>query len=167
MIPADVLPLQNLARTTFIESFAEQNSPEQLAEYLNRAFSEAQLLQELQTPSSWFYGLRWGDEMVGYLKINASGAQSDLQMPNSLEIERIYLLQQAQGKGFGRLLLNTAIQQARLKGCERIWLGVWEHNTAAIAFYEHMGFRKFDEHVFTLGNEDQCDWLMAMELNHE
>jgi ribosomal protein S18 acetylase RimI-like enzyme len=164
LIPADVLPLQTLARSTFIESFAEQNSPEQLADYVARAFNEAQLLEELQRPGSTFYALSRGDEWLGYLKINTPGAQSDLQLPNSLEIERIYLLQQVQGKGYGRLLLDMAIQQARLKGFQRVWLGVWEHNTKAIAFYERHGFRKFDEHVFTMGNEAQCDWLMVLEL---
>lgn len=62
------------------------------------------------------------------------------------------------------MLMQTCLAYARKKDVETVWLGVWEHNTRAIAFYEKNGFKKIGEHTFMLGEDAQTDWLMKKDL---
>jgi ribosomal protein S18 acetylase RimI-like enzyme len=81
-----------------------------------------------------------------------------------LEIERIYVDSKFHGEGIGKSLLDKCIQLARLKNIKTVWLGVWEHNPNAIAFYKKYGFKKFDDHIFLLGRDPQTDWLMSKSV---
>lgn len=97
---------------------------------------------------------------LGYIKINFGSAQSELQDPEALELERIYVASNQLGKGIGQQLLDKAIIIARRAGLRYIWLGVWEHNLKARKFYDKNGFVQFDQHIFTLGDDDQTDLLL-------
>lgn len=152
--------LRQLSISTFTNTFSKNNDPSQMEAYLSKAFHEDRLKDELATPDSNFYFLREGDQILGYLKLNTKVAQSDQVLDNALEIERIYVTGEAQGKGLGKLLLQFALEQAKEKGLICIWLGVWEKNEKAIAFYEHHGFEVFADHPFKLGDETQKDLLM-------
>lgn len=101
---------------------------------------------------------------LGYIKINFGASQSDLQDFEALELERIYVDSNQLGKGIGQLLLDKAIEIARKAGLIYIWLGVWEHNLKARRFYAKNGFVQFDQHIFTLGNDDQTDLLLKKIL---
>jgi len=101
---------------------------------------------------------------LGYMKINFGASQSDLQDFEALELERIYVDSNQLGKGIGQLLLDKAIEIARKAGLIYIWLGVWEHNLKARRFYTKNGFVQFDQHIFTLGNDDQTDLLLKKIL---
>ena len=90
--------------------------------------------------------------------------QTELQDKDGLELERIYVLKNAQGHGYGKLLLQKAIEQAHESGLHYVWLGVWEKNPKAVTFYESNVFYKFDTHAFTLGTDEQTDFLMRMDL---
>lgn len=114
----------------------------------------------MQNSNSEFYFLYFQNELAGYLKINIGKAQTELQNESALEIERIYVLQQFQGKQLGQALMQKAIDIAKQKKCTYLWLGVWEKNTKAISFYLKQGFVQFDRHVFKLGNDIQNDILM-------
>jgi ribosomal protein S18 acetylase RimI-like enzyme len=81
-----------------------------------------------------------------------------------MEIQRIYVLKEHKGKGIGKRMIEKAAAIGREKSLQYIWLGVWEHNRAAIAFYEKLGFLKFDSHVFVLGEDHQIDHLMKRAL---
>ena len=82
----------------------------------------------------------------------------------ALEIERIYAVREYIGKNVGKVLLDDCLQWAKQQGSTVVWLGVWEHNPRAIAFYKKWGFEKFGEHKFVLGTDSQIDWLMKREL---
>ena len=102
--------------------------------------------------------------VTGYIKLNYNSAQTELQDANALEVERIYILQEHQGKQIGKHLLDFAIQTAIDKKMAYIWLGVWEHNNKAISFYKSKGFTQFGSHPFVLGTDEQTDILMRKEL---
>jgi ribosomal protein S18 acetylase RimI-like enzyme len=87
-----------------------------------------------------------------------------LKEENGLEIERIYVLKEYQGRKAGKLLLEKALEAAAEGNKAYVWLGVWEENTAAIGFYERYGFREFNRHVFRLGNDEQTDIMMRLAL---
>jgi ribosomal protein S18 acetylase RimI-like enzyme len=60
--------------------------------------------------------------------------------------------------------MSTCLHHAKEHGHDRVWLGVWELNARAIAFYEKWGFEKFGEHVFMLGTDPQTDFMMRKKL---
>lgn len=156
----NLIELQEISLQTFRETFAEQNDPEQLSNYLKKAFESEKLKLELQNPDSFFYFLKEGTKTLGYLKLNTKSAQSDNVLDSALEIERIYVFKNEHGKGLGNFLMNFALEEARKRNLLCVWLGVWERNTKAITFYERHGFETFANHPFKLGDETQKDLLM-------
>lgn len=165
-IPDDAGMLAEISRQTFYETFAAQNTEEDMQQYLHDQLGEPKLLRELATPGSSFYFLYKGQQTAGYLKLNCQNAQTIPGKGGSLEIERIYVLKQFQGMGLGKELLNHALEQAVEENCTSVWLGVWEHNTRAIAFYERNGFLRTGAHDFILGNDVQTDLIMELPLTH-
>jgi ribosomal protein S18 acetylase RimI-like enzyme len=132
--------------------------------YLENNFSKEQLSKEIEREHSVFYFAKLENAVIGYLKINYSGAQTELNDQKSLEVERIYIGKEYYGKGVGQLLLNFALQIAKQQQMDYVWLGVWEENHRAIQFYLKNGFITFDKHAFMLGEEAQTDFMMKLEL---
>ena len=160
----DLQTLQEISIETFYETFKDQNSPENMKAYLEKAFNLNQLEDELSNPSSQFLFVYYQNEVVGYLKLNANDAQSEEMGDDSLEIERIYLKKQFQKHGLGKHLLNKAVEIAMEQNKKNIWLGVWEKNKNAIAFYQKMGFVQTGTHTFQMGDEEQLDLIMNKSL---
>lgn len=161
----DDLPLlQKISVETFYETFKDQNSPENMQAYLERAFDIKQLTKELSHPSSEFYFVYSSGEIAGYLKVNGNDAQSEKMSDDSLEIERIYIRKRFHKQGLGHYLIRTAIEIAVKQHIKKIWLGVWEKNKNAIAFYEKMGFIPTGTHSFYMGDEEQTDLIMTKTI---
>jgi GNAT superfamily N-acetyltransferase len=156
--------LQKISRKTFIETFAQFNSKENMDQYLNESLSLEQLKLELENEFSEFYFAYNDNEVIGYLKINRGEAQTEKKEDNSLEIERIYLLEKYQGKKAGKALFEKAVEIAKSHQMHFIWLGVWEKNEKAIQFYLKNGFEIFDKHIFKLGEDFQKDLMMKLDL---
>jgi ribosomal protein S18 acetylase RimI-like enzyme len=156
--------LQTIGRQTFSETFAPYNSAENLVQYLEQSFATVKLSQELTNTASAFYFAEENGQVVGYLKINVGQAQTELNDEHALEIERIYVLKQYHGKKVGQLLYEKAIQIALEMKKQYVWLGVWEENHRALQFYKKNGFVEFDKHIFKLGDEEQTDFMMKLEL---
>lgn len=157
--------LQTISVRTFTETFAAYNTSEDMQQYLDQNFSRSRLLEELNTAGSSFYLMHSGAELAGYMKLNSGAAQTVTGKQYAIEIERIYVLQAFQGHKLGKTLLTHALSIAREKNYNSVWLGVWEHNTKAIGFYEHNGFVKTGSHEFILGSDVQTDYLMEKQLN--
>ena len=156
----DIWPLQSISSKTFVETFEAHNSVENMQAYLMKHFNRIQLDKELANRNSAFYFAEFQKQYVGYIKLNFRTAQNENFGHQFAEIERLYVLKEFHGKKIGYILLEKASQIAKEKGCNILWLGVWEKNTAAIRFYEKQGFEKFDQHVFMFGNDPQTDFLM-------
>lgn len=160
----DVQLLQELSIQTFNETFKDQNSPENMKAYLDKAFNLKQLEKEMTNDSSDFYFIYFNEELAGYMKMNTNDAQTENMGNDSLEVERIYIKRDFQKHGLGKYLLNQAIEIARKQDKRKIWLGVWEKNENAIAFYEKMGFIQTGAHAFYMGDEEQTDLIMTKNL---
>lgn len=161
---SDLEKLQEICRMTFSETFAAENSPENMASYLEGVFSTERLTSEILNPESEFY-FAWKDQRpLGYLKVNFGHAQNELQEANALEIERIYVLKASHGKNVGPILIEKALQIARDRKAAYVWLGVWENNHRALHFYRKNGFTEFGKHAFILGDDHQTDILMKHQL---
>jgi ribosomal protein S18 acetylase RimI-like enzyme len=160
----DLAALQAIGRKTFAETFAANNSTENLAAYLEEGFSEEKLRAELQNENSQFYFAEKEGEILGYLKVNFTEAQTEAQDPNALEIERIYVLKECHGAEVGQKLFEHALEIARNRKAPYLWLGVWEENPRAIRFYQKQGFFEFGQHIFQLGDDAQRDVLMKKNI---
>ncbi len=161
---ADLSDLVKLGRTAFLQAFTPQNKLANVRFYLDVAFTEKQFLMEIQNPSSVFFLLEANGKLAGYTKVNQVPAQTDIHDPESLEIARLYVLEEFLGAGLGKVLLDIASGYAKDCGKSYLWLGVWEKNARAIRFYEKHGLRKFGEHPFPFGDEVQTDWLMRKDF---
>ena len=161
---ADLASLLDVAQNSFVQAFTEGNKPENVQAYLSQAFTQVQLEKEWRNPASTFLLASLEGKLVGYTKVNLAAAQTDVQDPESLEVARLYTLEEVWGKGVGQFLLDAALAFAKEKGKTFVWLGVWEHNARAIRFYEKNGFKTFGSHPFPFGDEIQNDWLMRVEV---
>lgn len=156
----DIVLIQRLGRETFYETFAASNSEADMQQYLEEHFSESRVTEEVNTLCSQFFIAYWDHVPVGYLKLNWSAEQTELQDEDALEIERIYVKSSHQGNRIGQALFEKALQQAKSTAKHYVWLAVWEKNEKAIRFYEKNGFKAFDKHSFQLGSDKQVDIMM-------
>ena len=162
---ADLEILMKLGTRTFIETFARENTEEDMRIYLDKNFNEHVLASQLNNLESEFYLILVDKKEAGYMKLNVGSAQTELRDLAALEVERIYIINELHGNGLGKALLDCAYMRALQSRCTYMWLGVWEHNTQAIAFYEKNGFTIFDKHVFLLGNDRQIDLMMRRPVS--
>ncbi|MGV9012736.1 MAG: GNAT family N-acetyltransferase [Flavobacteriales bacterium] len=160
----DLEQLKELSERTFTETFASMNTAANMGAYLAHEFATEKLERELADPDSGFYFALLEQQVVGYLKVNISSAQTELQDKHALEVERIYVLKEHHGKRIGQALLDKALAFARARGIDQVWLGVWEANAQAIHFYAKNGFARFGKHTFMLGADAQTDILMKVGL---
>jgi diamine N-acetyltransferase len=162
---AEISQLQKISKETFIETFGDKNSEENMQQYLSESLSLARLTLEIENPNSQFYFAFINNNLAGYLKLNFEDAQTEPQEQKTVEIERIYILKEFQGKKIGQALLQKAFEKAHDVNAEFLWLAVWEENTNAIGFYKKNNFQEFGTHVFQLGKDAQTDILMKVNLN--
>jgi diamine N-acetyltransferase len=161
---ADLETVRQISKETFFETFAEANTEADMNKYLTENFSESKIAAELSNPESQFYIASLSGNPVGFMKLNTGAAQTELQDPTSLEIERIYVKNAFHGKKVGQLLYDKALETAQAAQKAFIWLGVWEENLKAIRFYEKNEFVAFDKHIFRFGDDEQVDVMMRREV---
>lgn len=164
--PNDIDQLQEIGRKTFYETFAGSNTEEDMQKYLDESFAETKLTEELTDQNSEFYFAKIDEKIIGYLKLNFGQSQTELKNDKALEIERIYVLKEFHGKKVGQILYDKAIEIAKQKNADYVWLGVWGKNPRAINFYKKNGFVEFDKHIFKLGEDEQTDIMMKLKLNN-
>ncbi|MGP6139244.1 GNAT family N-acetyltransferase [Jeotgalibaca sp. A127] len=160
----DLEALREISIETFSDTFAADNTPEDLKTYLDRAYNKEQLLTELKNPNSFFYFIYMDGNLAGYLKLNTGLAQTEEMGAESLEVERIYVRTAFKRRGLGKQLIDFAIETARELNKQAIWLGVWEHNDKALAFYKSLGFEQTGAHSFFMGDDEQTDFVMTKRL---
>lgn len=161
----DLAELLAIGIETFTDTFAAHNTPEDLQAYLDKAYDPEKMKAELATEGSTFWFLYADDELAGYLKFNVDAAMTEAMGSDSLEVERIYILPAFKRRGLGKYLIDKVIEIARTQGKTSIWLGVWEHNVNAIAFYKKMGFVHTGSHSFFMGDDEQTDFIMTKQLD--
>jgi ribosomal protein S18 acetylase RimI-like enzyme len=156
--------IADISRQTFYDTFAADNSAEDMQKFLSEQFTKGRLMLEVGAPENSFVLAYCNDKVAGYAKLRDAKVPVALKNVPSLEIARLYVLQEFLGKGIGALLMKACLDAASEKQKGAVWLGVWEKNLRAIAFYNRWGFQKFGEWDFLLGNDLQRDWLMKKEI---
>jgi GNAT superfamily N-acetyltransferase len=160
----DAALLSELGARTFAETFAADNTPEDLAAYTTASFNVAQQTAELEDPASIFLIAEINGTAAGYARLRASEPEKCIEGANPIELVRLYVSRDWLGKGIGGELMRACLDAARQAGHETIWLGVWEGNPRAQAFYRKWNFRAVGEHIFPLGLDLKRDLLMERAL---
>jgi diamine N-acetyltransferase len=160
----DAALLSELGARTFTETFAADNSPEDLAAYLATSFNVALQTAELEDPGSTFLIADVDGRAAGYAMLREGEIEKGVEGANPVELVRLYVSRDWLGRGIGEQLMRACIDEARRAGHETIWLGVWERNARAQAFYRKWNFRTVGEHMFQLGSDLQRDILMERAL---
>ncbi len=160
----DAALIADISRETFYETFADQNTKEDMEIFLSVQFTRGRLMLEVGTPGKIFLLAEEGDQVAGYAKLNEGRQPLHIGSKNTMELARLYVVKSWIGKGVGSVLMNKIIEIATGQGKDMLWLGVWKENTRAIEFYKKWGFEIFDECDFMLGNDLQKDWLMKKKI---
>jgi len=159
---ADAVMLSELGARTFFDTFANDNTPENMAAYLKNSFSPEIQFGELSAHDTIFLIVENDGLPIGYAQLNVDGEDESLQGAKPLEIRRIYAVQEYLGKGVGKALMLASIREAKQRGCDSICLGVWEKNPRAISFYQKWGFKEVGTHTFTIGDDPQRDFIIEL-----
>ena len=165
--PADAAALAAFAEAAFADTFAADNTPEDMAVYLAGAFGEAKQREELADRSRIVLLAERGGELAGYAMLNDAtvpAGATRVTLENAMEIARLYAGRRWIGTGVGAALMQHCLDLAASRGCEWIWLGVWERNARAITFYSRWGFSDVGAQSFQLGADRQTDRIMARRL---
>jgi len=161
---ADAALLNELGLRTFIETFAHFNRAEDMDAYTSEAFTVERLTAELLDPLATFLIAEVDGLPVGYAKLYEGEAPDCVTGAGPVELARLYVLQDYYGRGVGQALMDGCLNNARAKCYQSIFLGVWEHNERAKAFYRKWGFEHIGDHEFILGRDVQNDWWMERAL---
>ena len=157
--------LQKLSIDTFRETFGFDNTEEELQQFFDENYTLAQLEKDVTDKESDVRFVKVDGREVGFMKVNWGAAQTEHELENAFEIQRIYILSECQGFGLGKKLFELALDMAKAGEFDWAWLGVWERNFKAQIFYDKYGFEKFAEYDFLVGDgKVDRDWLLKLKL---
>lgn len=160
----DAEMLSELGAKTFYDTFAKGNTPENIDAYLKASFSPEIQSEELSMPDNIFLIAENENKPIGYAQLIMNSKEESLKGIKTMEIRRIYASQEYIGKGIGKELMSSSIEEAKQRGFDSIWLGVWEKNPRAIDFYQRWGFKEVGTHIFHVGDDPQRDFIMERRL---
>jgi ribosomal protein S18 acetylase RimI-like enzyme len=163
---ADAPALSRLGAATFRETFEQENTPEDMARYIAEAFTTERQTGDISDPASIvLVAEHVGDTgqagLIGYAHLVEGPAPDAVTGPAPMELKRIYVARAWHGQRVAHALMDACLEAVRSRGIQTLWLGVWERNPRAVAFYGKYGFTRVGEHTFVLGTEAQTDWLFA------
>lgn len=162
--PADSARLAALAERTFRAAFGSSNTRENMDAHCANAYGETIQASEIANPGIATFVCDDGAELVGYAQLRWGTAPPCVPASRPAEVQRIYVDRQWHGKGIAQALMSEMLAAAVRGNADRVWLGVWEHNPRALAFYRKLGFDRVGHHVFQLGDDAQRDWILCRDV---
>ena len=160
----DAERLRTFAARIYYETFASVNTPENMRAYMETAFDSKYFVDELRDPRATFLIAEIEDQLSAYAKLFAAGAPECVSGEAPIELVRFYVDQTWQGSGLAAALMEECIAESKRRGFRTMFLGVWEKNERAKAFYRKWNFERVGEHVFYMGDDPQIDWWMVRAL---
>ncbi len=161
---ADAGMLADLATRTFRDTFEIYNDPADMDAYVNEALTAERFAEEIADSTNVWFVAEADGSPAGYAKLRSGSAHDSVTGESPVEISRLYAEKRFHGRGVGRSLIDACFDEARRQNARTVWLGVWEHNVRAIAFYEKCGFVRCGATTFTLGKDVQTDAVMSLSL---
>ena len=163
--PEDAPWLAELAERTFRETYTAHNTPENMDAYVAGHFGADRQAAELRDPAMTTLVAEVGGTPAGYTQLLRSQPPPSVIGSVPLEVLRFYVDRAWHGQGVAQTLMAHAVVTARAAGASTLWLGVWERNERAIAFYRKCGFRDVGTQTFVLGNDHQRDYVLVRDLD--
>jgi diamine N-acetyltransferase len=163
--PDDAGALAALGRRTFTETFAADNTAEDLAAFLDGAYSDALQRAELCDPALSYLVAERDGALVAFSLLRSGTRCEFTADPAPMELQRFYVDTACHASGVAQALMQATIDVACARGARTLFLGVFERNTRAIRFYSRQGFMRVGTQIFTVGNDDQTDAVMARALD--
>jgi len=161
---SDIPEMRQVAISTYRDTFSESNTPENMRSFIEESYNLPSLTNEFHEKNSMLFLACEENKIIGFSRLRESEEVRTTLGENTLELHRLYVLTEAQGKSVGKLLMEASLLYAKERGYNWIWLGVWERNVHAQRFYRKWGFEKFSEHIFWMGEDAQTDWLLKKKL---
>ena len=166
-IAGDNTLLAELGASTFYDTFAADNTPDNMTAYLAASFSPEKQAAELADPLSIFLIAEIDETAVGFARLKEGRPRADDMGLHPIELVRIYACKEWIGYGVGANLMKACLYEAEKRGYDTIWISVWEHNTHAQIFYRKWGFVEWGSQIFQLGDDPQNDLLMKRPLRRK
>jgi len=164
-VPADAAALAEFGARTFYETFAADNTPADMARHLASAWSPKLQAAELEDPLlETLLAVGPDGVLAGYAQLRVDHAPACVATHQPIELLRFYVDKPWQGQGLARALMGEVERVARRRGGRELWLGVWERNTRAQAFYRKCGFEKVGSQIFVVGSDPQTDDVLLCTL---
>jgi diamine N-acetyltransferase len=163
--PDDAVLLAELGARTFFESFAADNDPEDMRRHLESQFAPSIQLAEIANPALDTLLLRdAAGRAIAFAQVRPGKVTDGVPAEGSIELWRFYVDKSWHGRGVAHALMDAAKARGRRRGATTMWLGVWERNARAQAFYRKHGFEKVGSHVFVVGSDPQTDDVLLCRL---
>ena len=159
----DAGKLSEIAERTVRETFAHSCSVEDMHLHCAAEYSAEIQHQEILDPALVTLVCEQAGQLMGFTQVRWCPAPDGCSAANAMEIQRLYVERHWHGQGVAQQLMDAAIQLAQQQGPRQIWLGVWEHNLRALAFYAKYGFAEAGEHTFMVGNDLQRDLIVLRQ----
>jgi ribosomal protein S18 acetylase RimI-like enzyme len=164
-VPGDAVALAALAERTFRDTFAESNTAADIDAHCASNFGPDRQLAEIED-SGWTTVVAAADDgLVGFGQLRWSRPPDCVPGTKPQEIARLYMDKAFHGRGLAPRLMDALLTRAAAAGADVIWLGVWEHNPRAIAFYRKSAFEEAGDHSFLRGSDRQRDIVMCRQLS--
>jgi len=161
---ADAALLAELGVRTFRETFQAFNRPEDLAVFFERTYGESIQRAELEDGANSYFIAECAGVPVGFAMLRPGPPEPCVLGERPLELARIYVLRDWHGLGIAPALMARCLEEARRLGAFTLWLGVWEQNHRARAFYQKFGFEDVGWHLFHIGQDPQRDRILARDI---
>lgn len=162
--PVDAGPLAALAERTFREAFEAANTPENMAQHCRDCYGAAIQAREIADAARVTLLVESGGELAGYAQLRWGVQPACIAGAAPGEIQRLYVARAFHGLGVAQALMESCLEELAVHGSDLAWLGVWEHNPRAIAFYRKYGFYEVGAQVFPVGDDPQRDLVMVRPL---
>lgn len=162
---ADAALLAALAESTFRETFAADNSLENMDLHCAQNFGAEMQSREIADPRFITFLAEVDGALVGFAQLRLAQSSSCVAGTRPVELHRIYVLSEWHGRGIAQSLMREVIEAAAREDADCLWLGVWERNPKAIAFYRKHGFRVVGDHFFMLGHDRQRDLILTAQVD--
>jgi ribosomal protein S18 acetylase RimI-like enzyme len=162
---ADAEALTEIGARTFFETFAADNTPEDMQLFLTSTWRpEIQRAEILDPGLDTLLALDARGALAGFAQVRVAQPPAGIEVRKPVELKRFYVDKPWHGTGLARTLMEAAEQAARARGGREFWLGVFQRNERALSFYRKCGFRTVGTQTFVVGTDPQKDYVMLREL---
>jgi diamine N-acetyltransferase len=163
--PDDGPDLARFGGETFLETFGHLYPEDDKAFFLAERFSLERTLEDIKEHGRYIQLAFRNEALVGFIDCGPLSLPVQAPEPSALEIYRLYVARSEFGTGLGKALMLAALGWARSEGAPALYLGVFNANQRAQAFYHKFGFDIVGAYLFKVGNTLDDERIMRLGMS--